>query len=188
MTRSHRTLAVTAACTATLCLIAFYVRGNDNQPNFGPMAKRFGGPENVRLIRATTKVEVYRVAGFRARALAKRTTAPSTSPTTAPTPTAAGYPVLAGPVTLDPAAARRLAAAVTDPANYQFEMYDACMFDPGYVARFTTPDGGPVFEVAFCFHCDDVLVTPVGRFLSMMPGHDRLLALLQSAFPADSPK
>lgn len=168
--RHTTTAAITALLTIAAGIGILYVLGATESPNFPAMSKAFGGRANVDLIRHATKVEVFRVQGD--PPMRRRPLDPAL-------PTAFGYPIIAGPVTLDRAAARRLAAATTDPDAYEYDLALACIFDPGYVARFTT--GDTVTEVAFCFHCGQIEVSR-GRGLTMGPGRDRLLNELQAAF------
>jgi hypothetical protein len=136
------------------------------------VTKGFGGKENRSILTTADRVEVFRVDANigHAKGFDEKH--------------AAGFPIIAGPVVLAKTAANQFGATLNSDDTYQFEMFNLCMFVPGYVARFTK--GAKVLEVALCFHCGDIQVVVDAKdigYMSMMPGQEKLLAQLKPLFP-----
>lgn len=82
--------------------------------------------------------------------------------------------------------ARRLGAALLEPANLRGPVDKGCAFKPGVLVR--AWDGPDAVDVVLCFECDDLVVyrggEPVGAS-DFAPGRAALVAAVKAALPAD---
>jgi hypothetical protein len=140
----------------------------------GSVTAVYGGAANWAAIEAPEKVTTYRV--IRPGVL-QHVRAPETI---------AGFEIVAGPIDVDAATAKELAAIFADDETYEFETAKACEFDPGVALRFAR--AGTVVDVLLCFSCDE-LAAYEGK--KRVGGEDfdtarpRLVAIVKRLFPED---
>ena len=168
---------------ATLCGVLVGCGGGTD----ARVARLFGGADGVAAVRAAGAagtVEAYRMEGAYP---SSRGDALAADRGVGGMPFAGGPG--AGPVALPPAAARRLAGLLTDPASFGFDYVKACLFRPDVAFRFSDAAGTGGLrsvDVVVCFSCDEVQVYPDGRTGG---GEDvdairpALLAAARAAFP-----
>lgn len=138
-----------------------------------------GGPASVGLITGperTRPIEAWRIDGMafmEGRAEGAKETI-------------RGYPVLAGPVTVDDASAATLADVLTSDDTYLWDIAKACEFLPGVAFRYS--GGDRTVEVLVCFSCDELEVWCDGKKTGhedFDPRRGDLVRIAQRLFPDD---
>lgn len=173
---SHRrALARTLAAASLACLIGCTARAPSD------LAQRvetlLGGPESAALIAGTTKPDS--LVAFRIDGMSEGDGKPGERLHL--------WRKIGGPVPVDDAAARRIAAVLTDDGTYDWERAKACEFSPGVVVRYTK--GANTTDVLFCFNCEEIGVFRNDRSVGYEDfdnARDELAAVMKLLFPDDA--
>ena len=136
----------------------------------------YGGSKGLQVLQSPEKVEAFRVEGLPIQG--KK-----------PSQQLGGYPITAGPVTVDSKTAGELFAILADKNTYNFELKN-CSIRPGVALRFTGQS--TVLEVLLCFTCDELAILLDGKGVRSKYRHRyfdkaraRLVPLMKRIFPAD---
>jgi hypothetical protein len=131
----------------------------------------YGGEKSLALMTTATRVEVYRVETPRGEAAE---------------PAIAGFPIVAGPVTLEKKQRDALVRCLRDHENYEYELAEACQFDPEMAVRFATDES--TLDVVICFKCEELKAYANGEpqhEADFTPGAAKLKAIAKQFFPKD---
>jgi len=131
----------------------------------------FGGSESVANVASPDKIEAFRIDGSKR----PKRDAPL-----------GGYPVISGPVAVDAATGKTLAAILLNADSYVWGPVKNCSIEPGVGVRFTKA-GAPT-EVLLCFSCDQLEVFRDGKRTGGKDddyARDPLLKIVKRLFPED---
>jgi hypothetical protein len=140
--------------------------------------KLFGGQENLAPVLKPVAVEAFRVRSRQLR--------PSEQPVAAEN-SIADWPILAGPIVVDPATRAELIAMLPNPNTYEWEALVACKIEPGVGLRFTDRAGAT--EILLCFTCGQIAVVRGGEIVGHTDfgnGGGQFLAIAKRLFPDDA--
>jgi hypothetical protein len=100
--------------------------------------------------------------------------------------TICGFEITDGPVEVDAASAKELAAILRDDAIYDWERAKGCEFDPGVAVSFVS--AARRMDLLLCFHCDEIAAFENGKRVGIEDfdvARPRLLAVMRRIFPKD---
>ena len=155
------------ACSFWTAIVLCWVLGCSSES--ADLNAVFGTKQVLDVVKRAERVEAFRLApeSFNKRSLAE-------------------YDIVGDPVPVSEADAEALAAILTDPATYKFDIAKGCDPEYGVGVRFLA--GNEKVTVLFCFECDILTVyrgdAAVGGE-DFDPARGRLVALVQRVFPDD---
>jgi hypothetical protein len=145
-------------------------------PKPSEKVKKLFGEKALTVLDGATKVEVFRVDSDKPGEKDK---------------TVAGYRITAPGKDQDEKFAAKIAAAVLDEKNYEWEAAKGCIFRPGVAFRVWKGEESVAFVI--CFSCDQMDIATLGKdgtkvksgFAETDPGRAALVKLAKAAFPDD---